>query len=145
MVRPRIGPRANSPTVDNLPPPNTLRWSKRRKCELLAAIDAGLLSRSEACSKYRLSVDEVVAWRQALTRFGIEGLRARRPRIAPLSHAGIPLHWRLFSEIRRLAGLAQAGGAAAAAALLEKAAAELHMMDPSTQTKYVVEGHDHDQ
>jgi hypothetical protein len=46
-------------TLENLPPPNTLRWSKRRKCELLAAIDAGLLSRSEACSMYRLSVAEL--------------------------------------------------------------------------------------
>ena len=90
-------------TLENLPPPNTLRWSKRRKCELLAAIDAGLLSRSEACSMYSLSVDEIVAWRHALTRFGIEGLSARRPRNAQSATPGFPLQQRLLTERRRLA------------------------------------------
>jgi Protein of unknown function (DUF1153) len=117
MARPVIGPVGTVLALENLPPENTLRWSKRRKCELLAAIDAGLLSRSEACSMYRLSVDEVVAWRHALARFGIEGLRARRPRVIPLRH-------RLFTEINRLAELAQTAGAAATASLLKKAAAE---------------------
>src|SRR4051812_34660121 len=100
MARPVIEPVGTVLALENLPPENTLGWSKRRKCELLAAIDAGL-----ACSMYRLSVDEVVLWRHALARFGIEGLRARRPRVIPLRH-------RLFTEINRLAELAQAAGAA---------------------------------
>ena len=140
MARPLIGPMGNVLTPENLPPPNTLRWSKRRKCELLAAIDAGLLSRPEACSMYRLSVDEIVSWRRALTRFGIDRLSAHRQSNAPLSLASIPLHWQLFSELRRLAGLAEAAGSAAAAALLEKAAAELHVIDPAK--KIVADGHD---
>ena len=143
MTRPVIGPLGNVLTLESLPQPNTLRWSKRRKCELLAAIEAGLLSRSDACSLYRLSVDEIVAWRHALTRFGIEGLSARRPRNAPISRAGIPLQQRLLSEIRRLAELAQAAGAGAAAALLDKAAAELHIMDPPIQTKHGAGAHAH--
>jgi hypothetical protein len=123
MARPVIGPVGIVLTLENLPPANTLRWSKRRKCELLAAINAGLLGQTEACSMYRLSVDELIAWRHAVARFGIEGLSARRPRNA-LSHPPIPLRHRLFTEINRLTELAQAAGAPAIADLLEKAAAQ---------------------
>lgn len=130
-------------TLENLPPPNTLRWSKRRKCELLAAIDAGLLSRSEACSMYRLSVDELVAWRHALTRFGIEGLSARRPRNAQSATPGFPLQQRLLTELRRLAELAQAAGAGAAAAVLDRTVAELHIIDLPGPPEHATEGHAH--
>ena len=85
MTRPVIGPLGSVLTSENLPPPNGVCWSKRRKSELLAAIDAGVLSRSDACSMYRLSVDELVAWRHALTRFGIEGLSAPRLRKAQIA------------------------------------------------------------
>jgi hypothetical protein len=129
MARPVIGPLGNVLTLESLPPANTIRWSKRRKCELLAAIEGGLLSPSEACSMYRLSMDEVLSWRHAVAHSGIEGLSARRPRDASRASVGIPPQQLLLNEINRLVGLAQANGAAPTAVLLQQAAAELRTVD----------------
>jgi hypothetical protein len=141
MPRAVIGPLGNVLTLENLPPPNTVRWSKRRKCELLAAIDANLLSRSDACSLYRLGEDEISAWRHALTRFGIEGLSARWPRNPKRGRVAIPLQQRLLGEVLRLAELARAARAEAAAVILDKAAAELHAMNASDNARMGAEGH----
>lgn len=63
---------------DDLPSSSTTRWVSRRKAEVLAAIDGGLLSQSEACARYRLSVEELAAWRWSVDRAGIPGLRVTR-------------------------------------------------------------------
>ena len=39
-----IGPLGESLTLDTLPPPNTTRWVVRRKAEVVAAVNGGLLS-----------------------------------------------------------------------------------------------------
>ena len=62
-------------TIDDLPSSCTTYWVSRRKAEVLAAIDGGLLSLEEACDRYRLSVEEVAAWRRSLDRAGLPGLR----------------------------------------------------------------------
>ena len=62
-------------TIDDLPSSCTTYWTGRRKAEVLAAIDGGLLSLQHACDRYRLSVEEVAAWRRSLDRAGIPGLR----------------------------------------------------------------------
>ncbi len=62
-------------TIDDLPSSCTTYWVSRRKAEVLAAIDGGLLSLDEACDRYRLSAEEVAAWRRSLDRAGLPGLR----------------------------------------------------------------------
>lgn len=70
-------------TIDDLPSPTAGYWVARRKAELLAAIDGGLIELADACARYRLSGDELESWRRTIDRAGIAGLRAtkaRRPR-----------------------------------------------------------------
>ena len=65
-------------TMGDLPSSHTAHWVSRRKAELLAAIDGGMLTTSEACARYRLSLEELAAWRRAIDRSGIPGLRITR-------------------------------------------------------------------
>ena len=46
----------------NLPSPNTARWTARRKAEVVAAVEGGMLSIPEACRRYRLSPEEYLEW-----------------------------------------------------------------------------------
>ncbi|HWV59366.1 MAG TPA: DUF1153 domain-containing protein [Sphingopyxis sp.] len=62
-------------TIDDLPSSGTIYWVGRRKAEVLAAIDGGLLSLEEACDRYRLSNEEIGSWRRSLDRSGLPGLR----------------------------------------------------------------------
>lgn len=70
-----IGPLGEALTLDTIPPATTTRWVSRRKAEVVAAINGGLLTMDEACERYRLSVEELASWQQALDRAGIPGLR----------------------------------------------------------------------
>ena len=72
-----IGPLGNPITLADLPRPGTLRWVARRKAEVVAAVEGGLLSTETACAMYTLSLDELLSWQQTLTRRGIRGLRIR--------------------------------------------------------------------
>ena len=62
-------------TMDDLPSSSTTYWTARRKAEVLAAIDGGLMDFQEACARYRLSSEELGAWRRLLDRAGVPGLR----------------------------------------------------------------------
>ena len=62
-------------TIDDLPSFSTAYWVSRRKAEVLAAIDGGLLSLEEGCDRYRLSNEEIGSWRLSLDRAGLPGLR----------------------------------------------------------------------
>lgn len=62
-------------SLGDLPPSCTAYWVSRRKAEVLAAIDGGLLEASDACARYRLSPEELAAWRRAVDRAGVPGLR----------------------------------------------------------------------
>jgi hypothetical protein len=73
-----IGPYGTSLTVANLPPPETKRWVVRRKAEVVAAVNGGLLSLEEACNRYSLSVEEFMSWRRAVEKHGTRGLRVTR-------------------------------------------------------------------
>ncbi len=76
-VRPAsvIGPLGEILTLETLPPGNTSRWVARRKAEIVAAVDGGLLTIDEVLMRYRLSLEEFVSWRRALDRSGIAGLK----------------------------------------------------------------------
>lgn len=61
-----------------LPPSDTKRWSPSRKAAVVAAARAGLISREEACKRYMLSDEELLAWERALDQNGVPGLRTTR-------------------------------------------------------------------
>jgi hypothetical protein len=73
-----IGPDGNALTLGDLPTPGTSRWVSRRKAEVVAAVDGGLLSLDEACRRYELSIEEFLSWQRAFDRFGQRGLRATK-------------------------------------------------------------------
>jgi hypothetical protein len=70
-----IGPMGELLTLGTLPPARTTRWVARRKAEVVAAVDGGLLTIDEALTRYELSIEEFVSWRRAMEREGIPGLR----------------------------------------------------------------------
>lgn len=70
-----IGPLGEPLTHENLPSPNTQRWVVRRKAEVVAAVNGGLLTVDEACTRYDLTLEEFVSWQRAVDRSGLPGLR----------------------------------------------------------------------
>jgi hypothetical protein len=72
------GPLGTPITLADLPAPETTRWVVRRKAEVLAAINGGLLTAAEACTRYRLSPEELELWQEAVDRAGVPGLRVTR-------------------------------------------------------------------
>ena len=63
-----------------LPPAGTKRWVAQRKAQVVEAIQSGQLTLDEAWRRYRLSVEEFGAWKRALFRAGVQGLRVARSR-----------------------------------------------------------------
>jgi hypothetical protein len=70
-----IGPLGTPLTLEDLPPPDTVRWVVRRKAELVAAICGGLLTSEDACERYQLSKEELQSWANSIAKHGIRGLR----------------------------------------------------------------------
>ena len=64
-----------------LPPPNTRRWTIRRKAAVLEALRSGALSIAGASEHYALSVEELRAWERDFEWYGVHGLRATRVQI----------------------------------------------------------------
>jgi hypothetical protein len=87
-----IGPDGQSLTLADLPHPTTSRWVIKRKAEVVAAVEGGLLSLVDACVRYRLTPEEFMEWEECLRRYGLQGLKAThaqahrhsRPRIRTL-------------------------------------------------------------
>jgi hypothetical protein len=75
MHRAVIGPLGFPITHADLPVAGRLRWCARRKAEVVAAIEGGLLSRESACARYALSLDELLSWQRALRTYGLRGLK----------------------------------------------------------------------
>ncbi len=73
-----IGPDGRCLTRDDLPPANTKRWVIRRKAEVVAGVRAGLITLTEACKRYSLSIDEFLSWQHQLDSHGLEGLKVTR-------------------------------------------------------------------
>ena len=65
-------------TVADLPKPGTTRWVIRRKAEIVAAVSGGLLSLELACSRYGLTPEEYLSWRESIDRHGVRALRVTR-------------------------------------------------------------------
>jgi hypothetical protein len=62
--------------MTELPPPNTRRWVARRKAAVVAAVSSGMITLEEACRRYRMSEEELLAWQRAFENYGVLGLRA---------------------------------------------------------------------
>jgi hypothetical protein len=75
-----IGPQGQQLTYGDLPPRDTTRWVARRKAEVVAAVNGGLLSFPEACDRYDLSPEELSTWQYAVAREGLAGLKVTRQR-----------------------------------------------------------------
>jgi len=74
----RINPPGETITIADLPEPNTSRWVASRKAQVVAAVNSGLLSISQACQRYDLSLEEFASWQRSIEREGLNGLRATR-------------------------------------------------------------------
>jgi hypothetical protein len=72
------GPCGRPITIADLPPSGTKRWVSRRKAEVVAAVEGGLLPLDEACRRYSLTIEEFAFWEDALHEYGLAGLRATR-------------------------------------------------------------------
>src|SRR5215471_17657957 len=70
-----------SPSLPELPPPDTKRWVARRKAVIVDAVRSGAISLEEACRRYELSVEEFAAWQRAIEAHGVAGLRVTRLQI----------------------------------------------------------------
>ena len=70
-----LGPLGEPITRHSLPGP-TERWTARRKADVVAAVNGGLLSVEEACELYCMSVEELVSWMRTEERLGMRALRA---------------------------------------------------------------------
>ena len=79
-IRPErvIGPLGEPLTIETLPPRDTTRWVVRRKAEVVAAVNGGLLTIEEVCERYGLTVEEFAGWQRAIDRSGMPGLRVTR-------------------------------------------------------------------
>ena len=73
-----IGPLGEPLTLDTLPPADTTRWVVRRKAEVVAAVNGGLLSVDEVCERYNLTSEDFASWQRAIDRSGMPGLRVTR-------------------------------------------------------------------
>ena len=72
------GPFGTPLSLADLPPPDTQRWVIRRKAEIVAAVQGGLLTCEEACNRYGLTAEEFGAWQASLDRYGLAGLKIKR-------------------------------------------------------------------
>ena len=59
----------------DLPPLGTRRWVPRRKAEVVAAVDRGILTADDACERYNLTMEEFESWKHLAHRHGRKGLR----------------------------------------------------------------------
>lgn len=73
-----VGPLGERLAFDSLPPPDTNRWVVRRKAEVVAAVNGGMLTIEEACQRYQLTLEEFASWQRAVERSGLPGLRVTR-------------------------------------------------------------------
>src|SRR3546814_4846444 len=80
QVRPTqvVGPLGEALTLETLPAPSTTRWVVRRKADVVAAVNGGLLTVDEACERYGLTLAEFAGWQSAVDRSGMPGLRVHR-------------------------------------------------------------------
>ena len=61
-------------TTDDLLPPDTKRWTVRRKAAVVEAVLSGMITLEEVCRRYDLSVEEILSWHNSMERHGVPSL-----------------------------------------------------------------------
>lgn len=84
-------------TLQDLPNAGTKRWVIRRKAQVVAAVQEGLMPLELACSRYLLSQEEFLSWQDAIQHHGFQALRITRlnkyrPRSQRIGAAGVDDH-----------------------------------------------------
>lgn len=77
--------RAVSSTDEELPP---IRWTARRKAEVLAAVRSGKITMEETMRRYQLTEEEFLVWQRAFEARGLKATRLqeyRKGRVAATS------------------------------------------------------------
>lgn len=67
--------------IDRMPPSDTKRWVASRKADVVRGIREGVVTRTEACTRYSLSDEELRLWERAIDAAGTPGLRVTRVQI----------------------------------------------------------------
>jgi hypothetical protein len=70
-----------------VPPSAAIRWSAWRKVELITAIRVGVITFSEACERYCLSLKELSAWEAAFDKDGLAALQMKYRSMAQVERA----------------------------------------------------------
>ena len=73
-----VGPLHERVTLDNLPAADGTYWRPRHKAQVVAAVEAGLVTIEEVCERYRMSLEEFHSWQHALSTEGMRGLKTDR-------------------------------------------------------------------
>jgi hypothetical protein len=73
-----VGADGRHVTLADLPPTNLRRWFPCHKACIVTTVRNGLISEAEVCKRYRLTVEELQLWQQAVDMSGIKGLRVSR-------------------------------------------------------------------
>ena len=79
-------------TRDDLPQSNEVRWVRRRKAQVVAAVRGGILSLSDALARYSLSLEEFIEREREVGRELAERRRAGRLRDLTKSRPGSGRH-----------------------------------------------------
>lgn len=74
------GLEGESLTRDDLPEHADVRWVRRRKARVVAAVRAGILSLHEALQRYSLSLEEFIEWEREVSSELAERRRTGRMR-----------------------------------------------------------------
>lgn len=83
-----VGPDGTILSAATLPRSANIKWVKRRKAEVVIAVDRGIISLQEACRRYAMSEEEFFSWKLEHERGGIGASKrpaqkvARPPRVA---------------------------------------------------------------
>ena len=70
--------RRSKTAANELPPPDTKRWTARRKAAVVKATLSGAISQEEVCRRYDLSVNELLSCRNAMLRHAVQGLHVNK-------------------------------------------------------------------
>jgi transposase-like protein len=84
----QTGSKSAGASLAALPPVTTKRWVARRKAAVVAAVQSGLLTMTDACRRYGLSSEEFAEWERHCEAQGLAGLRAG----VRLHHPDYPVH-----------------------------------------------------
>jgi transposase-like protein len=74
----REEPINKTPKMSDLPTPDIKRWHFQHKALVVTAVRTGLISVADACTRYSITIEELLSWKRLLDEHGLRGLRATR-------------------------------------------------------------------